>query len=198
MAVQYSDDYLEFYGEYPRHEGKAEGQKAWNKLSDPERRAALADVRKRKRLGAYSSNKKLIQLPASYLNARRWDDDWEDTLQSSRKGDNELPNTGGVNYEPIADNWDGSKWLSLANRWAFRWFFCYGMHRGGLDTDQLRDLVAIKNRAVAEMGDALDEQLQNDSSRESQIDAIWTFLNVLVDRLDQRFEVEYKPILLNA
>lgn len=81
----YSDDYLDFYDVYPRKEGKADGFKAWSSLSDSDKKIAKADVEKRKRLGAYSSNKKLIQLPGSYIRARRWEDDWEATLESSRK-----------------------------------------------------------------------------------------------------------------
>lgn len=91
--MSYDPDYLDFYESYPRHEGKADGQKAWNGLSDGDKAAAKADVDKRKRNFAYSSNKKLIQLPASYLRAQRWEDDWQATLDSSRKGD-DLPNTG--------------------------------------------------------------------------------------------------------
>lgn len=81
----YDPEYLEFYDDYPRKEGKADGAKAWRGLSKGDRAAARADVAKRIRMGAYSSNKKLIQLPASYLRARRWEDDWQSTLESTRK-----------------------------------------------------------------------------------------------------------------
>jgi len=93
MSIEYTDEFLAFYETYPRHEGKADGQKAWNGLTKTQQAAAFADVEKRKRFGAYSSNKKKIQLPASYLRSARWDDDWEDTLASSRS-DDDKPNSG--------------------------------------------------------------------------------------------------------
>lgn len=192
--TDYTDDYLAFYEAYPRSEGKQEGQKAWNGLTIGAKQAALADVEKRKRLGAYPSNKKLIQLPASYLRAARWDDDWRDTLESARKGDVDKPNSGLVSYVPRETGLPLTKWESLANRWLFRWLRA----GGGVDDSEVNSLVAVKNACIAEMSGPLDQDLAADNSRESQTEAIWTFLNVLIDRLDLEFGRELKPLLLRG
>ena len=131
--MKYDDDYLAFYEVYPRHEGKADGQKAWAGLSEGDKKAAKADVEKRKRMGAYSSNKKLIQLPASYLRAARWEDDWMTTLDSSRKGD-DLPNTG----MPVAKvvEMPNLPWRErLINRCFKSWMLCTIHHGGVPETD---------------------------------------------------------------
>lgn len=143
--MTYSEDYLEFYKAYPRHEGKADGQKAWTGLSDGDKAAALADVQKRKRMGAYSSNKRLIQLPASYLRARRWEDDWMDTVQSSRNDD--LPNTGmPVVKETVAEI--QLPWRErLINR-CFKSYMLVSIGAGGLpDTD---NAIIIKHEVLKE------------------------------------------------
>ena len=192
--TDYTEDYLAFYNSYPRKEGKQDGQKAWNGLPAGAKAAALADVEKRKRLGAYSSNKKLIQLPGSYLRAARWEDDWETTLESSRKGGDDRPNTGAVTYTPIDDGLDLTKWESLANRWFLKWLW----HGHGLPDDLLEICISVKNTAVAEMSVALDEDLARDKSREAQTSAIETFLGVLLDRLDAEVGRNIKPLLLKG
>jgi hypothetical protein len=173
----YSEDYLAFYKNYPRQEGKADGQKAWNALTEPMRRAAVVDVAKRVRLGAYPQNKKKIQLPASYLRAARWDDDWEDTLESSRKPDEGLQSRGPVDYVPITDDWTGTKWDSLANRLMLK----YVRTAAGLSDHEMQLAKQIKNEASAEYGPALDEDL---AAGTAHADAVIDFARLLFKRLD--------------
>ena len=173
--MKYSEDYLEFYDAYPRHEGKAEGQKAWQSLSVSEQAAALADVRKRKRLGAYSSNKKLIQLPASYLRAARWDDSWEETLESSRKGDDERPNSGVVNFTPTK-----LRDISWQERMFNRLFRSYCFVAGGLpESDTALKIKREMMRSdVPAMGD--DEE------------SVTTLAELFVSRLDHDYGLNLK------
>lgn len=128
--MTYDEPYLDFYDAYPRKEGKADGFKAWCALSQTDQKAAAADVAKRKRMGAYSSNKKLIQLPASYLRARRWEDDWQDTLESSRRGD-DLPNSG-IPVPKVGTHVPDLPWRErLINR-CFRAYMYTSISIGGL------------------------------------------------------------------
>jgi hypothetical protein len=176
--LPYSDEYLAFYDEYPRHEGKQDGQKAWNALTDDDRLAAMADVRKRKRAGAYPTNKKLIQLPASYLRAGRWEDDWQDTVDSSRKPDDGMVSRGTVDYQPLADDFKGSRWEMLANRILLK----YLRTARGLQEWELQKAVAEKVATSRELGPAFDEDIAGGMP---QIEAVTEFVTILVARVDK-------------
>ncbi len=191
---EYSDDFLDWYQEYPRHEGKRDAMKAWGKASDSDRIAALADVQKRNRYKAWSTNKKLIPLPATYLRGARFEDDWFSTFESSQKSDDDRPNSGLVNYVSPDPGYECTKWQSLANRWFLRW----RRASGGLADDELKTGVKIKNEVVTELSAGLDEELMlNDGDRETQIDTCWTFLNVMIDRLDADLNRNLKGLLIN-
>jgi len=188
--TDYTDDYLAFYKVYPRHEGKADGQKAWTGLPVGAKQAALADVEKRVRLGAYSQNKKLIQLPASYLRSARWDDDWEDTLESSRKGD-DLPNTGPlIPPAPHADPFGGSKWDALANRLLVK----YVRTVQGMNDRDLSLAIDAKNEAVA-LGPALDEDIANGTP---QRDAVIDFASHVLKRIDVALDKNLEPRMMRV
>lgn len=194
MSDDYTADYLAFYDAYPRHEGKQDGFKAWRGLPQGSKVAALADVEKRNRHNAWSSNKKLVPLPATFLRGARWEDDWQSTQTSSSANRDGKPNSGPVQYRPLESEYDLDKWTRLANRWCVKWLRCCG----GLTEQQLQDFMRIRAGVIAEMSAALDEDIAADGSRESQVDAIWTFLGVLTDRLDQHFGRQFKSILMRA
>ena len=174
--MNYDEDYLAFYEVYPRHEGKADGQKAWGSLSATDRKAAKADVEKRKRNFAYSSNKKLIQLPASYLRARRWEDDWQDTLESSRKGD-DLPNTGPVMPQVKAPEIE----ISWQERMLNRLFRSYLFTAMGLP--EVATALNIKRETLAEAQELRDEPMPVQ---------IRTTAELFVGRLDAAYGLDLK------
>ena len=72
-----------FYRHYPRRQAGAAGAKAWAKLSEADRLAAIDDVVARSRAtrdpqwvqGTDREGRSVIPLPASYLNGRRWTDE---------------------------------------------------------------------------------------------------------------------------
>jgi len=175
-AMSYDDDYLAFYEVYPRHEGKADGQKAWGTLSESDRKLAKADVEKRKRNFAYSSNKKMIQLPASYLRARRWEDDWQDTLESSRKGD-DLPNTGP--FVPQAKEPEIE--ITWQERMLNRLFRSYLFTAMGLP--EVATALNLKREALAESRELLDEPLPVQ---------VRTLAELFVGRLDAAYGLDIK------
>lgn len=189
--MKYSDDYLEFYDEYPRHEGKADGQKAWNNLSKTARTAAAADVAKRKRAGFYPTNKKKIQLPASYLRAARWEDNWQDTLESSRKPEDDFVSRGAEVIPPPKEKpFGGTKWDKLANRVMLKYLRAIG----GLPADELVRAIEAKQAVSRECGPPFDEDIKNGASHtDIQID----FVDVLLSRLDAATGKTLKPRLFN-
>jgi hypothetical protein len=70
----------EFYLAYPRKEGRPKAEKAWMGAKlDKHADRILADVIERvaDEGGWKGTEKRFIPLPATYLNGRRWEDQWE-------------------------------------------------------------------------------------------------------------------------
>lgn len=61
----------QWYAGYPRKEAKPNAIKAWRKLNASDRQAALAALE----TWPFPDDKKFTPLPASWLNARRWEDE---------------------------------------------------------------------------------------------------------------------------
>ena len=73
--VSYSPDFLRFWAAYPRKEAKGAAWKAW-KVLQPEINAVVSALSwQTKSQGWTKESGMFIPLPASYLNARRWEDE---------------------------------------------------------------------------------------------------------------------------
>lgn len=68
----------EFWPSYPRKEAKPKAASAFRRLSKADQRAAIDGIAKWQRSGRWT-DQKFIPLPASYLNARRWEDEIRST-----------------------------------------------------------------------------------------------------------------------
>ena len=181
--MKYTDDFLKFYDTYPRHEGKLEGQKAWLKLTPDQRLAAQVDVEKRKRAGAYSANKKLIQLPASYLNAHRWEDDWELTLKSS-KTDPDAPNNPfipPVRIPEVKISWEEQMINRLFKSYVFT----------AMGLPEVATALKIKSELLDQVAPALAEDIEN--GWETREGASKTLANTFMDRMDLAYGLTLKP-----
>lgn len=65
-----------FYKEYPRHEGRADAEKAWKKIKESEHEAIFGALSKYK-IAVAGKEKQYIKMPSSWLNSRRWEDEIE-------------------------------------------------------------------------------------------------------------------------
>lgn len=180
--MEYSDDYAKFYDTYPRHEGKMDGQKAWSNLTPEQKISAQVDVEKRKRAGAYSSNKKLIQLPASYLRSMRWDDDWQSTLASSRG-----PETEGLG-EYIPEVKIPERQVSWQERLINRLFRSYVYAAMGLP--EVETALKLKYEILKTDAPALDEDIA--SGWMSREEVITTLAELYLSRLDAAYGLTLK------
>ncbi len=71
----YTNDFLEFYKAYPRHEAKKKGQEAWSK-NKPNLKICLESLKWQKEQSDWKKdNGKWIPLPASWINGERWQDE---------------------------------------------------------------------------------------------------------------------------
>ena len=79
--MQKSEDFNDFYKLYPLKKSKQSALKAWNKLSEKDKQAA------KEKLMAYIDdcmrNKRAFKYPATYLNQRTWEDDFDTTQRIS-------------------------------------------------------------------------------------------------------------------
>lgn len=183
-ADEYTDDFIKFYDVYPRHEGKRDGFKAWKTMPLAAQSAALADVEKRNRHNAWSKNRKLVPLPATYLRGARYEDDWFSTFKSEQNEDK--PNTGQVDYrtpEPEGP-FQANKWHRCANYFMLRWLMLLTQRGRKLSTDELRDAVRLRNKLYREAGQAMQEEID---SGVSSGEVTMMYGKMMLDWLDERF-----------
>mgnify|MGYP000897917542 CR=1 FL=1 len=71
------DGFDEFWTRYPRHEGKGAAEHSWVKMSDSDRRAAVAASIEfgEKWTARPKEDRKFCPLPSTWLNGRRWEDE---------------------------------------------------------------------------------------------------------------------------
>ncbi|MEB1529864.1 helix-turn-helix domain-containing protein [Xanthomonas sp. WHRI 7945] len=72
--------FAEFYQAYPRHEARPDAAKAWRKNNcEAQAERIIAEVKTRAAADPqWAKERKYIPLPATYLNGRRWEDQWRD------------------------------------------------------------------------------------------------------------------------
>lgn len=179
--MKYTDDYLTFYEAYGRHEGKAEGQKAWDKLDMLDREAAQRDVEERNRLNAWSKNKRLITMPSTYLNQRRWEDDWKSTVESARANpDGEIGSGPRTYSNNMSEQPELTFWEQVFGR---AWFlYVVVPARGGLEPDRA---LAIRDEMMKTDTPAFDDEIESGSMTKKQ--AAREVLAAFVNRLDKEF-----------
>lgn len=73
------DEFGAFWAVYPKRVGKTPAQRAWNRLKISEREHAVRDVQARIRGDPQwlRDGGQFVPNPATYLNQRRFDDDWQ-------------------------------------------------------------------------------------------------------------------------
>jgi uncharacterized protein YdaU (DUF1376 family) len=69
----------EFWQAYPKPVGKGAAEKSWKKLSEPDRAAVMQDLRHRPGSDPQwlKDGGQFIPNPSTYLNQKRWLDDWQ-------------------------------------------------------------------------------------------------------------------------
>ena len=79
----YSDDFLEFWGAYPKKMGKGAAYKVFNKLKlgKKEKADIITALNWQKKSEQWlKDNGQFIPYPATYLNQRRWEDEPQGVL----------------------------------------------------------------------------------------------------------------------
>lgn len=80
-------DFDTFYNAYPRHDGKAQALKTWEKLSKkkilPEISVLLVFIEKWKQSKSFPREKQYIPMPSTWLNGERWNDELKESVSAT-------------------------------------------------------------------------------------------------------------------
>ena len=84
---QYTEDFLEFWKAYPRKKGKGDAFKAWKRIKElPDVSVLIAAVSGQRKSDQWKrEGGRFIPYPATWLNARQWEDEPEE-MGSARSG----------------------------------------------------------------------------------------------------------------
>ncbi|WP_447585849.1 helix-turn-helix domain-containing protein [Pseudoxanthomonas mexicana] len=107
IASRPAERFAEFYAGYPKKESKPAAEKAWKRHKlDSEADAVIADVKARLATGGPWSglDRQFIPLPATYLNGRRWEDEWASGSRPAGKHVGAIPREQGSEQEIEAAN----------------------------------------------------------------------------------------------
>lgn len=184
-----SENWDRFWEAYPRKVGKDPAEKKFVKMSDGEQLAAIADVEKRNRMAFWSANKKLIAMPATYLNQKRWLDEWMDEVKPVQ--DENFQSRGAVDFVP-RDEVYVSRWKAMMNRMAFRWLW----HSGGLESNRL----VVFEKMLKDFISDNEADFENDyvnGDKETRGECVWTFVGLLLSHLDDEFDRTLKYKLMH-
>lgn len=78
--------WVQFWEKYPRKTGKANAEKAWKKLDEASRKQALVEIENHVNYWKASQTQaQFIPHPATWLNARRWEDELPNPSTVNRK-----------------------------------------------------------------------------------------------------------------
>ena len=89
-----SADFVEWYSAYPKHEARGKAEKAYVQARKKASKAQLLTGAQKARIKYKNSEKKFIPLPASWLNAERWTDDFSTEPDNPDDGGGGLRETG--------------------------------------------------------------------------------------------------------
>jgi hypothetical protein len=180
--MSYTEAFEKFWKAYPRRVSKLPASKAFEKLEPDQQLAAQTDVEKRNRMHWWSGDPRKIPHAATYLNAHRFEDEWEEDLIARREA---MPSSAPRDYKPV-DTPKVGRWKALGNRIGMKWLRTVG----GLGDSSMPLFVTELNSCVSDAEAYLDDD-------EDQADAALTFAELLLSRLDQKFGRSVGPRMLS-
>lgn len=176
----YTDEFEAFWSVYPRRISKSTAAKSFAKLTPEEQNLARIDVEKRTRRKWWSSDPKKIAHASTYLNQRRWEDEWEGDLVARSEAGLEAPARA---YHPAPELPQMTKWKALANRLGLKWLRTVG----GLSFDTEAENKMLMASFTEELNAVVKDGEQYLDQDEDQREAVMTFAELLLSRLDKRF-----------
>lgn len=186
--VEYTPEFEDFWKHYPRKVAKGPAFKAWKSQVDEQdafmSRAVVDDLKKRTRLRWWHPDKTKIPHAATWINARRWEDEgWEDDIKTV--GSEQVPTAAPRKYtERIEEDYGLNSFQTMLNRV----FKSYLLAAGGFPDGQLEILVKEKNQTYAELRDGIDEEIAKKDGEADKKAARTEMAYLLVDTMLRRLD----------
>ena len=188
MKVEYTEDFIEWYNNYPRKVAKIDAFKAWQKqigdsadLFNDVAKVAIEDVKKRVRMKWFHPDKSKIPHPATFINQRRWEDeDWQDDVKTRGKEHD----AAGSTYTPrtyIEDAYECDGWQAMLNRvMRSNLLAC-----GGVTDAMLEKMIKIKSTVHSQNIDAVREEIEiREDKREAKAEMGFLLADQMLAQFD--------------
>lgn len=181
-------EFADFWKVWPRRVSRPTAEKSWQKLTPGEQKAVIADVEKRTRMRFWPANKKRIPHAATYLNQRRWEDEWVDEVGT----DTDKPNSGAYVPRPPAAE-PALPWFeSMLNRTFRDWMFVhFGRHGCGVP-DAAAAALKEKRAVLDQVVPAFMEELDSGAMQRGEV------AREIADAFLNRLDIAYQRNLRAA
>lgn len=181
MMAEYTEQFQQFWKVYPRKVAKVNALKAWIKQGCEGDlymgQAAIDNVEKRTRLKWWSKDASKIPHPASWINAKRWEDEgWEGETEQGKRP---------ARAPPRAAEWQPEELPPMCweERVLGRLFVSYCVKAEGLH--DVKPALTIKHDL---MGDFVPDYREDIAAGDMSVDdADAVLAKVFVARLDQHY-----------
>jgi hypothetical protein len=160
MKNDYTEKFESFWKVYPRKVSKFPAFKAWvkNGIEDDAflPTQVIQDIEKRTRFKWWSTDHEKIPHAATWLNARRWEDEgWMEEIDKREPKRGEIKSAP-IKYKPIDTGPEMCEWETLVNRFWVK----YVRHAGGVMPEQVEQALRIKRALLKEMVPNIKEEIE--------------------------------------
>lgn len=183
MKNDYTEKFESFWKAYPRKVSKFPAFKAWikNGIEDDAflPTQIVQDIEKRTRFKYWSTDHEKIPHAATWLNARRWEDEgWMEEIEKREVKRGEFK-PAPLKYKPIEDTGPQlSEWERLLNVFWVK----YVRHARGVMPEQVSQALRIKHALLKEMVPAITEEIETDPEQRGEM--IEMIVKTFLKRLD--------------
>lgn len=183
MKNQYTENFEAFWKVYPRKVSKFPAFKAWIKNSIDDDAflptQIIHDLEKRTRFKFWPKDHEKIPHAATWLNARRWEDEgWMEEIATREPKRGEFK-PAPVHYKPIEDTGPNiSEWERILNVFWLK----YVRHAKGMMPEQVTQSLRIKRTVLKECESAIIEEIESDPDKRGEM--VEMIVKLFLNRLD--------------
>lgn len=190
---KYSDVFNLWWAAYPRKTAKFKAFQSWNKHVDPNvANVVIADTEKRNRMRFWATDKSKIPMPTTFLNQRRWEDEWEDEVKT--RGKETVATYRPMPEAKVDDTPLMSAWAMMCNRLMRN----YLLKCGGFTDAMLSALMREKNKTLAEIEPVIGEEMElADDKKAAKIEMAFVLADTLLSRFDSITGRTMKPAVID-
>lgn len=183
MKNDYTAKFESFWKAYPRKVSKFPAFKAWIKTGIEDDAflptQIVQDIEKRTRFKYWSTDHEKIPHAATWLNARRWEDEgWMEEIDKREPKRGEIKSRP-IQYKPTEDTGPQlSEWERLLNVFWIK----YVRQANGVLPEQVTQALRIKHAVLKETEAAINEEVESDPGKRGEM--VEMIVKLFLKRLD--------------